>query len=57
MVLQTINKNVKVEEIFGMISVFENEISRSIWYNSNQSSLTEFYQTYDKIQTSAIEEM
>ena len=46
-----INKNVKVEEIFGMISVFENEISRSIWYNSNQSSLTEFYQTYDKIQT------
>ena len=46
-----LNKNVKVEEVFAIISVFENELSRNIWYNSNQSTLTEFYDTYDKIQT------
>ena len=46
-----LNKNVKVEEIFAMISVFENEMSRNIWYNSNQSTLIDFYNTYGKIQT------
>lgn len=45
------NKNIKVEEVFSMISVFENELSRNIWYDSNQSTLTEFYDTYSKVQS------
>lgn len=45
------NKNLSVEEIFKLISVFENEISREIWYNSNQDSLTEFFEVYNDIQS------
>ena len=44
-------KQVSVKEIFSLISVFENEISREIWYNSNQNTLTGFFEIYDDIQT------
>lgn len=44
-------KTIKVEEVFSMISVFENEISRTIWYNSNVETLSEFYSMYENVQS------
>lgn len=45
------NKEIDVKDIFSLISVFENEISREIWYNSNQDTLDEFFDVYNGIQS------
>lgn len=49
------NKEVSIEEIFSLISVFENEISREIWYTSNQNTLNGFFEMYNDIQSNFFE--
>jgi len=49
--LQISNKEFKVEEIFSIISVFENELSRELFYNSNQDTLEKFFDVYTDVQS------
>ena len=45
------NKEINLDEVFSYISVFENEISRQIWYKSNKDYLSDFFETYNNIQS------
>lgn len=49
------NKQVGIKEIFSIISVFENEISREILYNSNQNTLETFFDMYNELQSNLFE--
>lgn len=50
-------KNVKLEDIFSLISIFETELSKEIWYNSPENSdyMDDFYQNYNLIQNEFFE--
>lgn len=51
------NSTVSLNEIFSLISIFENELSRGIWYASsgNKDAYTAFYSNYNGIQSSFFE--
>lgn len=49
------NKRVSVQEIFSIISVFENELSREIFYSSNQATLESFFEMYNDVQSELFE--
>lgn len=44
------NKSVKIEDIYQLISIFEDEISRITWYSSRNDFFPEFIKNYQKIQ-------
>lgn len=51
------NNTVSIKEIFSLISIFENELSREIWYSSsaNKDAYMDFYLNYNSIQSSFFE--
>lgn len=49
------NKQVSVQEIFSIISVFENQISREVFFSSKQESLELFFEMYNDMQSELFE--
>lgn len=51
------SSTVSLNEIFSLISIFENELSREIWYSSsgNKDAYVAFYSNYNGIQSSFFE--
>lgn len=49
------NKQVSIQEIFSIISVFENEISREVLYSSKQETLESFFEMYNDMQSELFE--
>lgn len=47
------NTTISLEEIFSLISIFENELSREIWYSNsgNKDAYADFYLNYNSIQS------
>lgn len=55
LVLNLENKNISVNEIFSLISLFESELSREFGYSVNQKYLTGFFDLYNEIQAEFFE--
>ena len=46
-----VDKNISIKEIFSLISIYENEISRETWYHTYISDMPDFSKKYNEIQT------
>lgn len=51
------NKSVSIEDVYQLISIFEDEISRITWYSSKNSYFPEFIENYQKIQMMVFEKI